>query len=105
MQNRMKSAKKKMKSGANPVEEMNGSGCRPSPTPAGGSLALAAQLILIQSFSYHLSFLFVPMLFIFDTLNCLNFVWWSLLLELKKIIITMVLSSFIDTEAKRKGSI
>ena len=73
-----------MKSGANLVEEMNGSGCRPSPTPAGGSLALAAQLILIQSFSYHLSFLFVPMLFIFDTLNCLNFVWWSLLLELRE---------------------
>ena len=59
MQSTMKSAKKeKMKSGANLVEEMNGSGCRPSPTPAGGSLALAAQLILIQSFSYHLSSLF-----------------------------------------------
>ena len=95
----------RMKSGANLVEEMNGSGCRPSPTPAGGSLALAAQLILIQSFSYHLSFLFVPMLFIFDTLHWGNFVWWSLLLELKRIVITMVLPSFIDTEAKRKGSI
>ena len=53
-----KCKKEKMKSGANLVEEMNGSGCRPSPTPAGGSLALAAQLILIQSFSYHLSSLF-----------------------------------------------
>ena len=94
-----------MKSGTNLVEEMNGSGCRPSPTPAGGSLALAAQLILIQSFSYHLSSFFIPMLYIFDTLHCSYFVWWYLLLELKKIIITMVLPSFIDTEAKRKGSI
>ena len=24
------------------------------------------------------------MLFIFDTLHCLNFVWWSLLLELRE---------------------
>ena len=54
-----------MKSGANLVEEMNGSGCRPSPTPAGGSLTLAAQLILIQFFSYHLSpFLFWCCLFL-----------------------------------------
>ena len=80
MQNWMKSKKKeKMKSVTNLVEEMNGSGCRPSPTPAGGSLALAAQLILIQSFSYRLSSLFILMLFIFDTLHCSTFVWWSLL--------------------------
>ena len=48
---------------------------------------------------------FILMLFIFDTLHWGNFVWWSLLLELKKVIITMVLPSFIATEAKRKGSI
>ena len=96
--------KEKMKSGANLVEEMNGSGCRPSPTPAGGSVALAAQLIPIQSFSYHLSPFSIPMLFIFDIFCTLfTFVWWSLLLELKKIRITTVLPSFIDTEAKLFG--
>ena len=94
-----------MKSGANLVEEMNGSGCRPSPTPAGGSLALAAQLILIQSFSYHLSSLFYSDAVYFCHFTLFNFCFVSLLLELKKIIITMVLPSFIDTEAKRKGSI
>ena len=70
-----KCKKEKMKSGANLVEEMNGSGCRPSPTPAGGSLALAAQLILIQSFSFHLSSFLTSMVFVLDTFHCSTFVW------------------------------